>query len=273
MISNDEILKKEAEFHDLIAEKIEVNYKMANEHLEYDSPASYIADRLPRLKKTLIKKIGNPEGKRVLVYGCGNDSAAVWFSKMGARVDAIDISSKSVKNQVKIANLLNLKINCIVMDANNLDLPFNEYDIVYGNAILHHLDIKKSIEQIIKVLKPGGRAIFRDVMKGNIFLQFFRYLTPFWRTEDEHPLTSKDFILFNQKFKSCTLNSYILTGLPYFFLARILNNVFFKKIGSQIRIPIKNSIYAKFDKLDEKIFTYFPFFKNKAWLCLVILSK
>jgi len=272
-MSVDENLIKEAEFHDSIAEGIVIDKKMADEHYAYDSPASYIANRLPRLKEQLLNTLGNPLNKRVLVYGCGNDSAAIWFSKLGAIVDAIDISPKSVKNQQMIADLLGLKMNCIVMDANNLDLPSEEYDIVYGNAILHHLDIDKSSDEIAKVLKCGGKAVFRDVMRGNIFLQIFRIATPFWRTDDEHPLTLEDFTLIRKKFISCDIESYILSGLPYFFFAKIMNNVIFKKIGIRFRIPTRDTIYANFDRLDERIFSLLPFTRNKAWLCLVTLNK
>jgi len=272
-MSVNETLIEEAEFHDLIAEGIVINEKMANEYYAYDSPASYIANRLPRLKKQLLHTLGNLSNKRVLVYGCGNDSAAIWFSKLGAKVDAIDISPKSVKNQELIADLLGLKMNCIVMDANNLDLPSNEYDIVYGNAILHHLDIDKSSDQIARVLKPGGKGVFRDVMKGNIFLQIYRIATPFWRTDDEHPLTLEDFALIRKKFISCNIESYIFSGLPYFFFARIMNNVIFKKIGIRLRIPTTDSIYTNFDKLDKTIFSLFPFIRNKAWLCVVTLDN
>jgi SAM-dependent methyltransferase len=225
------------------------------------------------LKQELLQSLGNQSKKRVLVLGCGNDSAAVWFSKSGADVDAIDISPKSVEHQRTIAELLRLEITCFVMDANNLDLPKNEYDFVYGNAILHHLDVKKCCEEISRVLKPGGKAVFRDVMKGNALLQLFRLVTPFWRTEDEHPLTNNDFVYFNQTFTHCNIKQFILSGLPYFLFARIMNDVILKKLRVKFKIPLPNSIYSFFDKLDEILFTLLPFTKSQAWICLVTLKN
>ena len=75
-------------------------------------------------------------------------------------------------------------MTCLVMDANSLDLPSNEYDIVYGNAILHHLDTPRCSSELSRVLKNNGKAVFRDVIKGNVFLQFFRTATSFWRTDN-----------------------------------------------------------------------------------------
>jgi SAM-dependent methyltransferase len=217
--------------------------------------------------------LGNPSNKRVLVYGCGNDNAAVWFSKSGARVDAIDISPKSVENQQLIAGQLELKINSMVMDAHHLDLPSDEYDIVYGNAILHHLNLQEAIPEIARVLKPGGKAVFRDVMSGNVFLRAFRYATPFWRTPDEHPLTERDLDFIVQNFSNCQISDYIFSGLPYFFFARIMNKVILKKRWLKLQIPQHNSIYASFDRLDQMLFHLMPILKRQAWLCLIVLTK
>lgn len=268
-----DILEKEAAFHDAVAEKITIDNKIAEKRFLFDSPASYVANRLPRLKQTLLQSLGSPNKKRVLVYGCGNDSAAVWFSKSGANVDAIDISPKSIENQQLISNLLELEINSICMDAHKLNLPSNEYDIVYGNAILHHLDLQEAIPEIARVIKPGGKALFRDVMRGNVFLDIFRFATPFWRTPDEHPLTNSDLRLFNQSFSKCKVTRYILSGLPYILFARVMNNVILKKLGINMKIPLHNSIYASFDRLDEMFFRLMPILKSQAWLCLIELTK
>jgi len=269
----NEILENEAAYHDVIASKIKIDNKKAESFLSFDSPGSDLANRLPRLKQSLLKSLGDPNNKRVLVYGCGNDSAAVWFSKSGAKVDAIDISPKSVENQQLIADLLNLKINCKVMDAHNLELPSDEYDIVYGNAILHHLELQTAIPEIARVLKPDGKAVFRDVMNGNAFLRAFRFATPFWRTPDEHPLTANDFKFFALKFSKFEITEYILSGLPYFFFARIINAVLYKMLGLKLRILLHNSIYSNLDRLDEMLFRLMPILKSQAWLCLIVLTK
>ena len=217
--------------------------------------------------------LGENSGKRVLVYGCGNDHAAVWFSKSGYTVDAIDISPKSVENQKEIAKILGLKIRAIVMDAHSLDFQSNEYDIVYGNAILHHLELEKAMPEIVRVLKPGGKAVFRDVMAGNFFLKFFRFATPFWRTPDEHPLTGVDLDFISKSFLNCHISNYVLSGQPYFFFAREINRVILRKLKVKGRIPLHNSIWEKCDKLDRFLYRFFPFLKKQAWLCLIIGTK
>lgn len=272
MIENENVLHNEIVFHDAIAEKIEINDNLVSRFFAYDSPASYMADRLPRLKHNLLNELKDVRGKRVLVYGCGVDSASVWFSKSGAYVDAIDISPKSVKNQEVISNKLNLKIHAMIMDAQKLDLPSDEYDIVYGNGILHHLDLQRAMSEIGRVLKPEGKALFREVMRGNIFLQAFRIVTPFWRTSDEHPLKSTDFELLDGEFH-VQVSQYLLSGLPYFLFVRIMNDVIFKKLKTTFRIQLNNGTSEFFDKLDQLLFRVLPWMKKQAWICLIILTK
>lgn len=211
-------LEREAKFHDGISKKFIISDKTIDYFLKQYSPATRFSDKLTRLNHELLECIGRVEGKRVLVYGCGNDGAAVWFGKRGAYVDAIDISEVSCKNQQDIiekSGLVN-NIKCYVMDAHNVTLP-NKYDIIYGNAILHHLNIGKVRVEIYRLLNEGGFVIFRDVKEGNVFLRIFRKLTPFWRTADEHPLTDEDISHLSHGFSQMEQSVYIFLILPYLF--------------------------------------------------------
>lgn len=228
---------------------------------------------MPRLRDNILKQIGDIRGKRVLVYGCGNDGAAVWFAKNGAIVDAIDVSEKSVINQQCMAQRANLIVTAQVRDAHDTGLPSNQYDIIYGNAILHHLNIGKARAEIYRLVKNEGLAVFREVMEGNMFLQIFRTMTPFWRTPDEHPLTKGDFSRLAHSFSSMEVSEYVLMLLPYFFIVRIINNCLLRTIGIEKEIPISRYLCRFFDRIDLTLFRILPFLKSKAWLCLITLRK
>jgi SAM-dependent methyltransferase len=267
-------LEREAKFHDDISKGINISDSTIDYFFKQCSPATWFSDKLSRLNHELLKCIDQNrlKGKRVLVYGCGNDGAAVWFAKRGAYVDAIDISEMSCKNQHSISlksGLVN-NIKCHVMDAHNITLP-HKYDIIYGNAILHHLNINKAREETYRLLKEGGLAVFRDVKEGNIFLRIFRKLTPFWRTIDEHPLTDKDISNLTFGFSQMKQSEYIFLLLPYIFFNRILNNVILPRIGNW-RIPTF-AHYDLFDRLDCILFRIFPFLRKQAWICLIMLKK
>jgi ubiquinone/menaquinone biosynthesis C-methylase UbiE len=273
MTNHQKMTQNEAIYFNEIATGIRVDDDMVRNILSYDSPAPTFANRLPRLKSRLRQSLRNVKGARVLVYGCGTDSAALWFAKEGADVDAIDISHNCIENQKTMAATAGLNINAFVMDAHNLDFPSETYDIVYGNAILHHLSIEMAACEFFRVLKPGGIAVFRDVMRGNFLLRLFRRATPFWRTPDEKPLTKEDFHLLTKKCSNIQIDQFILTGLPYFFFVRIVNDGFLKKLGIITRLSVSDSLYALFDKIDLALFRYMPFLKNQAWLCLITLTK
>lgn len=265
--------EKEAAFHDRVSEGLLIKEDFVQKHAAFDSPAPYMSLTFPRLKARLSGILGDVAGKHVLVYGCGSDSAALWFARAGAVVDAIDISPKSVENQKMIAQVAQVSINCLVRDAHRTDLLSEYYDIIYGNAILHHLTLELAIQEIHRLLKPGGMAVFRDVMKGNVFLRMFRVLTPFWRTPDEHPLTDRDLKLLEEKFSSVDVGRYALTSLPLTFFRRILNNVVLKHLRLKFRIPRPMGLYAMLDRIDGSLFELLPFLKSQAWICLVTLWK
>ena len=86
------------------------------------------------------------------------------------------------------------------MDANNLSFPDNNFDIVYGGAILHHLDIEQSVGHIHRVLKPGGKILFLEPLNMNPLYKLYRYFNKKERTPDEHALVHKDFKFIRKKF-------------------------------------------------------------------------
>ena len=81
--------------------------------------------------------------------------------------------------------------NFRVMDAHKLEFEENKFDLVIGNGILHHLDKLEAINSIYRVLKPGGRLVFKEPLADNPFLKIFRYFTPKARTVDEEPFSKK----------------------------------------------------------------------------------
>lgn len=149
--------------------------------------------------KRLIKKFESCykdlSGKIVLDYGCGKGLDSIKLLKAGATVYGIDISENYIKETISLAEengFTENNFNFRVMDAHNLDFENNKFDLVIGNGILHHLDKLVAINSIYKVLKPGGRLVFKEPLADNPLLKIFRFLTPKARTVDEEPFSNKD---------------------------------------------------------------------------------
>jgi SAM-dependent methyltransferase len=70
-----------------------------------------------------------------------------------------------------------------------------------GRAILHHLDLGIATQEILRVLRPGGKVFFVEPLYHNPLTVLFRWLTPKARTVDEKPLTRQEVLRIGSKFE------------------------------------------------------------------------
>lgn len=86
--------------------------------------------------------------------GPGDCTLSFEVSKQVARVFAIDVSSE-------IAKAASFPTNCelIISDGSSIDLPASSIDVAYSNQLMEHLhpdDARDQLENVHRVLKPGG---------------------------------------------------------------------------------------------------------------------
>lgn len=116
--------------------------------------------RKRRAKEPFIPRYAEPwrwNKKNILEVGCGAGSDLVVFALSGADVNAIDLSDKSVELARSNLTLRGLSGDVRVADAENLPYKDNYFDFVYSWGVLHHTpDTQKAINEIYRVLKPGG---------------------------------------------------------------------------------------------------------------------
>ena len=113
-------------------------------------------------------------GKRVLEVGCGMGSHAWRFARYALEFQAIDLAPKSIELTKKRFVLHNLDSSGITLgDAEKLNFPDNYFDFVYSNGVIHHSpNTSKAVEEIYRVLKPGGKTIVMIYNKKSIFYLF-----------------------------------------------------------------------------------------------------
>lgn len=198
----------------------------------------------------------------ILELGAGLGDRSIKLANSGAKVIGIDISEVYVASaNTKAKELIISQNNIIfrVMDCHALDFPDNYFDFVCGDAILHHLDLDIVLQEINRVLKPGGAAIFIEPLEGNPLLKIFRYLTPDARTIDEKPLSKKDL-------KKIKINWMVLSEYYGILCAPI------SALTSIIRINSPNNIIVRVAaKIEKKInlFNYFHPYNQYVLLHLV----
>ena len=87
----------------------------------------------------------------------------------------------------------------------------------HGEAVLHHLDLDASGAQLSRVLKPGGRAAFKDPLGHNFLLEFARDYLPYsWKHPvkgTDCPLLFPDIRRFGQYFSRCDARGFGLFSM------------------------------------------------------------
>jgi ubiquinone/menaquinone biosynthesis C-methylase UbiE len=219
-----------------------------------------------------IPCVADFKGKRVLICGCGTGIIPVQAAKQGAEVYAFDISETAVEKAKEMADYNNVHVKVDAMDFHNLLYENNFFDIIYGTAILHHVDCSVVGHEIYRVLKPGGIAFFRENSDKNPILRFLRRLLfggpggyqrqkfAFIKrtgTTDEYPLTEKEIKMLSHAFNG---NIRVLNERFVFFY--LLDRFIFRKKQTLGRI-LRN--------LDLFIGAIFPFIrkysrKQEIWM-------
>lgn len=140
----------------------------------------------------------DPQGKTVLDYGCGPGYLTPYlFERGAAHLTGIDVSEGEIEQAREGAAREGFadRSRFLAVDAHATGFPDDSFDLIVGASILHHLDLQVALEELRRILKPGGRAVFLEPLWHNPLLRVGRALTPTARTADEHPLTASDWEL------------------------------------------------------------------------------
>jgi ubiquinone/menaquinone biosynthesis C-methylase UbiE len=99
-------------------------------------------------------------GLKVLEIGCGLGTDGAQFAEAGADYTGVDLTEAAVELARKRFELFNLPGSFQTADAENLEFADETFDLVYSHGVLHHTpETQKSIDEIHRVLRPGGRAV------------------------------------------------------------------------------------------------------------------
>ena len=165
-----------------------------------------------------LRELINAAGsrKKIIDLGCGEGVLVKEFADKGFNIVGIDLNYQS--KYVRRGNIL------------KLNLPQKKFDLILCLDVLEHLnffDQKKAIEQIDKVLRPGGKVILSVPNLAHLASRFaFFFLGRLLRTStiDRHPgdrPLSEFLSLLKEKFKDIKVVGLFPT-LPLISIATIL---------------------------------------------------
>lgn len=98
-------------------------------------------------------------GLRVLEIGVGLGADHQRFAAAGAELYGIDLTERAVQHTRRRLAAFGLASNLAVGDAEALDFPDKEFDLVYSWGVLHVTpDTPMAISEVWRVLKPAGVA-------------------------------------------------------------------------------------------------------------------
>ncbi len=181
-------------------------------------PAGWTLDdyiRRSPWRRYLFGFLGPIRGKVILDLGCGYHPTPLFFALAGARrVVACDVSPKAIAYVERVAAEFGVadRIDTLVSPAEHLPCDSDMFDLIHGEAVLHHLHLEDAGRELERILKPGGRAGFKDPLGQNPFLEFARdYVHYGWKHPakgTDRPLTYAAIERFGQHFQQCTYRGF-----------------------------------------------------------------
>jgi SAM-dependent methyltransferase len=203
--------------------------------------------------------VGDVNGKTVLDFGCGSGGNSVLLALRGARVWGLDISDSLLRLARRRLAANDVRAALLVGSAHELPMPDASVDLVFGIAILHHLDLDRVGQEVRRVLKPGGRAIFQEPIRNSAAVRAVRRLIPY-RGDDvspyERPLTTAELQRFGAGLARGRSRMF---ALPHVSVARAVP-------------PLRRTIDACY-RLDRQLLQAFPRLAKFAGIAVFELVK
>jgi SAM-dependent methyltransferase len=110
------------------------------------------------------------EGVSTLEVGCGQGTIANFLAPLGARMTALDMSRGSIERARAGAREMGHadRIAFVQSDAERLPFADETFDVGVSFGVLHHTpDTAGSVRELLRVVRPGGRAIVMLYRRGN----------------------------------------------------------------------------------------------------------
>lgn len=261
--------KQEEEFHDKWARFVGIQAVSVEKY--FTAPTAIEC-------QYALKIMGFLKGKRILDLGCGFGEASVWFALQGAEVKALDISSQMLKCVSALAKKhgVEKKVVPVKAAAEKMPLESGSVDLVFGGNILHHVDTVAVAQEIKRVLKPGGKAVFIEPLGYNPVINIYRKMAKNVRTKMERPFTFEDVRILSSGFSKAAHKEFQLFTTLIFIWFFLVGGLHPSKVRYWKRFIEKGENYAATFEVLHKIDNFvlrIPFLRRYCWNTVIELVK
>lgn len=165
---------KEIEYYDTQAQNTP-GAKEAGSAMDFNP---FLLESYQVLKKSVKSKFTTG---RILDYGCGIGIHLPWLANLGAEVTGIDLSKNSLfqAKQILVKNNIQ-KVVLLERDCEVTGFAGESFDIVFDGGTFSSLDLNNALQEIHRILKPGGFLIGIETLGHNPFTNFKRKINE-WR--------------------------------------------------------------------------------------------
>ena len=147
----------------------------------FDDLDEYRFDKLRYLPR--VVDFNAYKGKRLLEVGCGVGIDLIRFSRDGAVVTGVDLAEKAIELARKNFELNGIGGSLRVMNGEHLEFQDSSFDVVYAHGVIQYTaDAQRMIDEIYRVVKPGGEAIMMVYNK----YSWLNFLSKLMKVELEH---------------------------------------------------------------------------------------
>ncbi|MFM9829163.1 MAG: class I SAM-dependent methyltransferase [Sphingomonas sp.] len=189
-------------------------------------------------------------GKSILIVACGTGAEVVRACREAAAVTAIDISQKAVENARAMVAHNGQSAEFVVADAGQSGLPSGSFDVIWGSAVLHHLEHAAVAREFARLLKPDG--VVYMIAEPTFFnpLLKFAYETAFGRGRVGRRRRFLIFVRKGDEFEKPIEHSDLALWQDGFHVAtRSRNFMFIEKIGHVLSPNRKvHNVFSAFDR-------------------------
>ena len=148
----------------------------------------------------LFQRLGlDVKDKDILEIGCGNGYGGYLLNQLQPKsYIGLDV----MEEQVNLARQKYPQYNYIVQDATDLcQFPDASKDVVIIFGVLHHIpEWRKTLDEIIRVLKPDGGTLFLEEPRG-MDVKFFDFFFRWGHPDSDFGLQAMEEYLKSRRFK------------------------------------------------------------------------